>query len=164
MSVDAQEFRNALSRWATGVTVVTTQLDDGRLHGMTASSFSSVSLDPLLVLICVKKTVYAHQCIVESHKFAVNILNTTQVDWGKRFAGMFPEIQNRFEGIAYTTAVTGSPILPDVLGWVDCTLYQTYDGGDHSIFIGQVQAAGSTDNADPLMYFNRMWGKFTPEN
>lgn len=163
MSVDTQTFKQALAQWASGVTVITTCKPDGTPKGMTASAFSSVSLDPPLVLTCIGKKLYTHQLVAEAGFFAVNILGQEHIEWGKRFAGMYPEIEDRFADIAHTTAVTGAPILPNVSGWVDCKLHASYDGGDHTIFVGQVLAAAGTDSSSPLMYFNRSWGTFTPD-
>jgi len=156
MSVDLQQFKNALAHWTTGVTVVTSQLD-GSPVGITASSLTSLSLQPPQVLISVTRKLYTHDAILQSRTFAVSILTAEQLGWGMRFAGMMPEYTDRFEGIRWTTAVTGCAILPDVLGWVDCTLRHTYDGDDHSIFVGEVVAAGFRDDKMPLLYFNRHW-------
>lgn len=159
MSVDPQTFKAVMGQWPSGVTVVTTLDADGPA-GMTASSFSSVSLDPPLVSICIARPLQMHARIEKAGKFAVNILSKDKVDDGRRFAGMLPGVTNRFEGLSTTTAVTGCPLLPGMLGWVDCTLWAKYDGGDHTIFIGQVQAAGIDPTAAPLLYHSRNWGQF----
>jgi flavin reductase (DIM6/NTAB) family NADH-FMN oxidoreductase RutF len=160
MAVDPILFKQALSQWASGVTVVTTLKNGGQPHGMTASSVTSLSLDPPMVLICVAKKLYTHTLLEESGFFAVNILNMDQLDYGKRFAGMYPDMEDRFAGIDYHAEMTGAPILPGVLGWVDCRLTQTYTGGDHTIFLGEVLAAAGPGDHDPLLYFNRQWGSF----
>ncbi|MEZ4735114.1 MAG: flavin reductase family protein [Caldilineaceae bacterium] len=160
--IDPQIFRNTLSHWASGVTVVTTH--DGTQHvGMTASSFSSVSIDPPQILICVAKKLHTHQAIQASGFFAVHILKTTQLEWGMRFAGMIPEVTDRFEGITVQTAITGAPILPDVLGWLDCQLRHAYEGGDHTIFVGEVVASNSNDDGMPLLYYHRHWRQLAEE-
>ena len=155
MGVDVQDFKNALAHWATGVTVVTTRSADRNI-GITASSLTSLSLEPPQILICVGRKLHTHAAILESGIFAVNILNADQVEWGIRFAGRVPEVADRFEDIEFDTATTGCAILPGVLGWLDCTLRHAYDGGDHSIFVGEVVAAGFEPGA-PLLYFNRHW-------
>lgn len=160
--IDPQLFKNNLSHWASGVTVVTTQVGEQRV-GMTASSFSSVSMTPPQILICVAHKVHTHQALTESGFFAVNILNSTQVEWGMRFAGMIPEITDRFAGIAVTTAVTGAPILPDVLGWLDCQVRHAYAGGDHTIFVGEVVAGSNTHTGLPLLYYHRNWRQLAEE-
>lgn len=159
MSVDPQTFKAVLGQWPSGVTVVTTLDADGPA-GMTASSFSSVSLDPPLVSICIARPLQMHARIEKAGKFAVNILSKDKVDDGRRFAGMLPGVTNRFEGVQTTTAATGCPLLPGMLGWVDCKLWAKYDGGDHTIFVGQVLAAGIDPTAAPLLYHSRAWGQF----
>jgi flavin reductase (DIM6/NTAB) family NADH-FMN oxidoreductase RutF len=162
MSVDEATFKNALAQWSSGVTIVTTRLEDGTIKGMTASSFSSVSMKPFLVLVCVARRLYTHRLLEASKIFAVNILGTEHEYWGKLFAGVYPEVEHRWQDIQYKTAVTGSPILPDALGWLDCRLYNQVEAGDHSIFIGEVVAAGNAGNGQPLMYYNRTWGTYSP--
>jgi flavin reductase len=159
MSDSVEQFKQALSNWASGVTIVTTRDVNDMPKGMTASSFASVSLDPLLVLVCVNQSLYTHQLIEQSGFFAVNILSTDQLEWGQVFAGMKPEIEDRFKQINYTTAQTGAPILPGVPGWVDCRVYRADTAGDHTIFLGEVVAAGGSSTGDPLIYARRQWGK-----
>lgn len=161
MSVDVQDFKNALAHWATGVTMVTT-IGDGHPAGITANSLTSVSLQPPQILICVARRLFTHGAIAQSGVFAVNILSADQLEWGKRFAGMVPELSDRFEGIDWTTAKTGCAILPGVLGWLDCRLSHAYDGDDHSIYVGEVLAAGFQSGV-PLLYFNRKWRELADE-
>ncbi len=160
MTIHSTTFKDVMSQFASGVTVITTHTD-GEFHGMTASSFCSVSLDPPLVLVCVAKHVRSHPLIEKSGAFAVNILAIDQLDWGMRFAGMIPEIEDRFAGIEVKAAVTDSPILPGTLGWVDCELRHAYDGGDHTIFVGEAVAGGVSQKDDPLLYYNRAWREST---
>ena len=161
-AVDPQTYKDALSQWSSGVAVVTT-VHEGTPGGLTASSFTSVSLDPPLVLVCVAKDLFAHQLLEGSGVYAVNILSSEQVEWGKLFAGMYPEVEDRFAEIDYETAVTGSPILPGVRSWIDCRVRQAHDGGDHTIFVGNVVAGGTAeDTGAPLGYANRQWGRFAP--
>lgn len=160
--IEPQIFKNVLSHWASGVTIVTT-LDNQQPVGMTASSFSSVSVTPSLISVCIAKKLHTHQAIVNSGFFAVHILNVTQVEWGMRFAGMIPEITDRFEGLAVQTATTGAPILPGVLGWLDCRVYGAYEGGDHTIFVGEVVAGESNDRTAPLLYYHRNWRQLAEE-
>ena len=162
MSIDPEDFKTTMAHWASGVTVLTSH-HDGQRVGITASSFSSLSLEPPRILICVAKRLYTHQVIAQSGVFAVNILNTEQMEWGMLFAGMIPEQGDRFANIDVQTAVTGSPILPGVLTWVDCRLAHAYDGGDHSIFVGDVVAAGTSDTGEPILYYNRTWRTLSPQ-
>jgi len=109
MTVEPQLFRQTMAHWTSGVTVVTT-IVDGVRSGITASSFASLSLQPPQILICVNKKLYTHTAIETSGAFAVNILGVEHLEWGMRFAGMRPELADRFEGIESHTAVTGAPI------------------------------------------------------
>ena len=156
MAVEPQQFKETLAHWASGVTVVTT-LHEGNPVGITASSFSSVSLDPPSVLICVNKRLFTHGAIQENGVFAVNILGEEHLEWGKRFAGMVPEIEDRFAGIECHSEETGCPVFTDALAWLDCRLIHVYDEGDHSIFIGEVLSAGSGKESKPLLYYYRNW-------
>ena len=162
MAIDPQTYKQAMAQWASGVTVVTTRLPDGEIKGMTASSFTSVSINPYLILICVAKKLYTHEVLLQSDVFAVNILNNAQAEIAQIFAGMRPDITDRFGYIGYATSETGSPILSDVAGWLDCKKYQTIDAGDHTIFIGEVVSAYGASDKSPLIYFNRQWGSFAP--
>lgn len=157
--MDAQTFKHVLSRWASGVTVVTTRHNSTPI-GITASAFSSVSVEPPLVLICLAQRLFTHQVIDAGGVFAVNILSAAQAELGKRFAGMYPQVTDRFEGLAVTQAVTGCPILPGVAGWLDCRVKHRYEGGDHTIFVGEVLAAYADEAAAPLLYHHRQWGRF----
>ena len=146
MTIQPSTYKEALSRLASGVTVVTTHYA-GERHGLTASSFNSVCLDPPLVLICVAQHLRSYELIKQSGVFAVSVLRAEQLEWGKRFAGMIPDIDDRFAGIDCSVAETGCPILPNALSWVDCELYRDHDAGDHTIFIGKVLAGGTNDLA-----------------
>ncbi len=156
MTVDPQAFRETMAHWASGVTIITTTLN-GQRTGITASSFASLSLHPPQILVCINQKLYTHQAIEKSGVFAVNLLGVEHLEWGMRFAGMRPEIEDRFQDIACHTAVTGAPILSDALGWLDCTLHHTYAGGDHTIFIGQVVATAARQSGTPILYYNRQW-------
>lgn len=160
--IEPQIFKDILSHWASGVTVVTTMEGQQRV-GMTASSFSSVSVTPSLILVCIAKKLHTHQAITRSGFFAVHILNVTQVELGMRFAGMIPAITDRFQGLATQTAATGAPIISGVLGWLDCRVYGAYEGGDHTIFVGEVMAGESNERTAPLLYYHRNWRQLAEE-
>jgi flavin reductase (DIM6/NTAB) family NADH-FMN oxidoreductase RutF len=165
MPVATQSYKDILARWSSGVTIVTTVYEN-QWKGITVSSFSSVSLTPPLILICLGKKLYTHGLVRSSGVFAVNILTESQLALGKLFAGMHPDIKNRFEGLNCFTAETGSPIIPDTLGWLDCKVVAHHDAGDHTIYIGEVLqvAASVRDDARPLLYHNRKWGVFETNN
>ncbi|HKX83325.1 MAG TPA: flavin reductase family protein [Pyrinomonadaceae bacterium] len=149
MPVTADEFRTALSRFASGVTVVTTKDAAGDLHGITVSAFCSVSLDPPLVLICIEKKAGSHEAMTESGKFAVNFLDATQLSLSERFAA---QITDKFEGPEISLNVDGIPILSGCIANLECSVKQAYDGGDHTVFIGEVEST-IVREGDPLLYF-----------
>lgn len=133
--VDPKAFRNALGQFATGVTVVTTLDKAGNKLGMTANSFSSVSLDPMLVLWSVARTSTSYQEFVEAEKFAIHILNANQKDVSNQFAS---NCEDRFNGVEHSDGIDGVPILNDYSAVFQCTTEHTYDGGDHIIIVGRV--------------------------
>ena len=155
MAIDKDTFKAVMGSWPSGVTVVTGAVGDERL-GLTASAFSSVSLDPPLVSVCVKKGNPAGDLIKRAEAFAVSILSTDQVFWGERFAGFHKDVEDRFEGCETVTKVTGAPILPNSRAYADCKLFATYDGGDHDILVGEV-VDGGADGESPVLYYDRAW-------
>lgn len=153
MPVDQETFRDLMSRWASGITVITSQ-HEGRPHGMTANSFSSLSLNPPLVLVCVGKGKLTHSLVYEHRAFGIHILDSTMQELSDRCAGFRGEDAHWLDDVPSHREVTGAPILNDSLGWMDCTLREALDGGDHTIFIGEIQAAGSREG-EPLLWFRR---------
>lgn len=150
MAIGQDEFRAALGRFASGVTVVTTKDAAGKLHGITVSAFCSVSLDPPLILICIEKATGSHYAFEESGVFIVNILDRTQQHLSEHFASTFPD---KFEGMAYHAGFEGIPVLDDALVSLECRLKKSCDGGDHSIYIAEVENAEIKDGS-PLVYFH----------
>ena len=148
-----QALRKMRGLFASGVTVVTT-VHESQLRGVTVSAFASVSLDPPLILICIANESESREWIAESSMFAVNILSEEQEFLSERFAARAPTVNARFDGVPYHTAITGSPILADSLAWYDCRVEATHDGGDHTIFIGRIEASGfGAEEKRPLVYF-----------
>jgi flavin reductase (DIM6/NTAB) family NADH-FMN oxidoreductase RutF len=158
--VDREAFKTLLAGFASGVTVVTT-LHDGERYGMTVAAFSSVSADPPLVLVCLGNQSRPCAPIRASGRFAVTILARDQVTLGKRFAGMIAGVIDRFEGVECTTAVTGAPILPGGLAWLDCEVDQAHVAGDHTIVVGRVLAGGVRDG-EALCFWNRSFRPIGP--
>lgn len=153
--VSPTEFRRTLSSFATGVTVVTTTVG-GILHGMTANAFASVSLDPLLVLVCVDRAAGMHELLQRAGAFAVTVLAADQIELSVWFATRRrPSGQEQFDGIGWRPApVTGCPVLSEGLAFVDCHLTAVHDGGDHSIFLGKVVDLGSLkQGVEPLIWY-----------
>lgn len=137
-----------MSRFATGVTVVTTRWQD-KLWGMTANGILSLSLDPPLILVSIDRRNQMHASVSGGKIFAVNILTSAQQDVSQRFA---TRGYKDFEGIPLTTAETGAPILEDALAFVDCRLVEILHGGDHDMFIGEI-VAGDVGVGEPLVFY-----------
>lgn len=159
MGISADEFRTALRRWASGVTIVTARVGD-RIHGMTVSAFSAVSLDPALVLVCGDKAANTTPLIAEGGVFAANVLAASQAALSNKFASKKDEWR-RFDGLEWGTLATGAPILPGVLAALDCRLVATHDAGDHLIFVGSVEAIVASEQP-PLVYFEAAYHTLTP--
>jgi flavin reductase (DIM6/NTAB) family NADH-FMN oxidoreductase RutF len=157
--LDTPEFRRILGHWASGVAIVTTRTPDGRVCGLTANAFTSLSLDPLLVLVCIEKNADTHDCVREAGTFAVNILGSDGETLARRFAAW--EVDRKFDGLAHHPEQTGAPVLDEALAWVDCRLVAQHDGGDHTIFVGEV-LAGDAGTGTPLLYYRGGYGRFTP--
>ena len=165
MSVDPEMLRAVMRQWPTGVAVLTAR-HGAQAHGMTVNSFTSISLEPPLVLVCVEQIVRTHALIEKSGSFAISFLREGQAWISDRFAGRDSEHQDRFAGLATYTAVTGAPILADNLGHLDCIVSAGHLAGDHTIFVAEVVSAavgsvgiGSAGQAQagasPLLYFDR---------
>jgi len=150
MSISSQEFRNSLSMFATGVTVVTGSDDEGRHHGITVSAFCSVSLEPPLVLVCIEKNARCHDIFLDSGRFVVNILGEDQEAVSERFA---TQLEDKFDGMDFTVDEDGLPVLDGTIAYVTCELDNAYEGGDHTIFIGRVVRTEVT-GGEPLLYSN----------
>ncbi len=150
MPLDSDLFRSVLGRFASGVTVVTTRDAHDRDHGMTVSAFSSLSLFPPQILVCIDRLASVHDVLMGAEWIVVNILNATQEPLSRRFSHL--EAQSRFEGIGYSRAPHGAPILDDVLAHLECRIVQRLDGGDHTIVVAEVEAADARD-VRPLLYY-----------
>ena len=148
MAIDEAGFRKAMSCFASGVTVVTTELD-GAPHGITVSAFSSLSLQPPLVLVCIEKSTRIHDVIGKAERFAVNILEQGQEEISNRFAS---RSEDRFAGIPLRRGKLGLPLLEQAMALIECRLHASLPGGDHTIFVGEVVAADIRPS-DPLIYY-----------
>lgn len=150
--VDPDEFRTILGHFATGVTVVTAMVD-GEPVGMAANAFSSVSLDPPLVLFCAAKSSSTWPEIEKTGSYAVNILGEHQAEVCRNFATK--PARERFADVAFHTAATGSPILSDSVAFVDCRIEAEHDAGDHTIVVGRVVELGQFQADLPPLLFHR---------
>jgi flavin reductase (DIM6/NTAB) family NADH-FMN oxidoreductase RutF len=152
---DATEFRKVLGQFATGVTIITA-MDGDEPAGVAANSFTSVSLDPPLVLFCVGRTSTTWPRIERARKFAVNILGEHQEELCQLFATRGAD---RFGQVAWHLGVGGSPVLHDVIAYLDCEFWAEYDGGDHIIVVGRVLDLGVDHDAGPLVFFQGKYGR-----
>lgn len=157
-TVDQSAFRGALGRFASGVTVVTTVLD-GVDHAMTASAFTSVSLDPPLVLVCSHKSSRFHDAVLDSGIWSVSILAEEGMAASAWFAHKGRPLDTQFEGIAHHRGDSGAVLLDQSLAWLECTTETVVDGGDHTVLIGAVTGAGVHEEPDdPLLYYRSHYG------
>jgi flavin reductase (DIM6/NTAB) family NADH-FMN oxidoreductase RutF len=157
MSVDPQAIRAMMRLWTTGVTVVTS-VHEGIRAGITVNTFTSVSLEPPLTLVCLHKETFTARTIIEANIFAISILGERQEEIAKQFAGhtSLPEGADRFINVPITTQITGAPILSEAIGWCDCRVSAVHDGGTHWIIVGEILATGRReDDTAPLVYYNR---------
>jgi flavin reductase (DIM6/NTAB) family NADH-FMN oxidoreductase RutF len=148
-ALDERRLRNALGCFATGVTVVTTRTPDGRLEGLTANSFSSVSLDPPLVLWSLRRDAPSRPGFLAGGWFAINVLAAHQADLSRHFATPSPD---KFARLPWLPGLGGCPLLPDCLARFECSTETTVEAGDHLIFLGRVGRASYCDG--PPLLFN----------
>lgn len=149
MAIDPRELRNAMGLFATGVTVITTKDATGKPFGLTANAFSSLSLDPPLLLVCVDKKVDCYTCFDESKVFVVNFLAREQEELSTRFATKGIE---KFEGVSCTLGSLGVPLLDGALAHFECKVAAGYEGGDHTIYTGEIQTMATAD-VKPLLFY-----------
>jgi flavin reductase len=148
----SKDFRSTVGAFATGVTVVTTRGEE-HAYGMTANAFSSVSLDPPLVLVCVIKPSEGCEHIEQNGCFAVNILGEEQEPLSRYFASRDrPRGRDAFREVSHRLGASGSPIIDGALAYLDCRLHTSHSAGDHEIFIGEVLEIGCNADARPLVF------------
>jgi flavin reductase (DIM6/NTAB) family NADH-FMN oxidoreductase RutF len=153
VTVDQAVFREAISHFASGVTVITT-VHDGRQAGMTASAVASLSLDPTLLLVCVNSNLTTHEAIEASRRFVVNVLGEGQDDLALAFAR---RSEDKFAGVALRPG-HDLPVLEDAIAYFVCDVHERFPGGDHSIFTGLVRECGAVHGRRPLVYFRSRFG------
>ena len=146
---DPRTLRDALGCFATGVTVVTC-LNEGKPAGLTVNSFTSVSLEPPLLLVCIAKRAASADALVSASHFAINVLQTGQQPASIRFS---TRDEDRFGTTPWSCGEAGAPILKDSLGVFECERFAVYEGGDHHILVGRVVKASFDASLDPLLYF-----------
>ncbi len=158
MSIDENQLRRTMRHWSTGVSVVSTN-HKGISHGMTVSSFISISLDPQLIAISLMKTSRTHDIVIDAGFFGITILSSAQKKISEIFAGRIAEDENRFEGLETWTMTTGAPLLKGGLAFLDCKVSAVKDFGMNTLIIGEVLAAEVGSGEMPLLYFNQQYHK-----
>ena len=159
MHVNANDFRGVMRRFPTGVTVVAVADAAGEPWGLTVSSFTSVSLDPPLVLVCIGRSSNTHDRIVEAPGFGISVLAAGQANVAIRFA--VDPAEGRFEKIAWEPGPVGYPVIGGAAAWLQCDLHDVLPGGDHSIVLGRVSATGVTGEP-PMVYHEGAFGSVAP--
>jgi flavin reductase (DIM6/NTAB) family NADH-FMN oxidoreductase RutF len=150
MAIEKNELRRVMGHFATGVTVVTSRRSSGELHGLTANAFTSVSLVPPLALVCVDKKAESYPCFEESKIFTVNVLARDQEALSRKFA---VSGGNKFEGVSHKIGANGAPILDGAIAYLECKVTAVIDGGDHTIYIAEVEQAETPREGKPLLFF-----------
>jgi flavin reductase (DIM6/NTAB) family NADH-FMN oxidoreductase RutF len=156
--IEADQFKRVLAHWVTGVTIVTAR-DRDRVHGMTVSAFTAVSLTPPLVLVCADKASNTNPVIAAGGVFAVNILADDQTALSNTFASKQAEAE-RFVGLATDVGATGAPLITGTVANLDCRVVAAHEHGDHMVYVGEVVEARLTDK-EPLLYHSHSYGTFT---
>ncbi len=155
----SEQLRQAMRAWTSGVTVVTAQYNDER-HGMTVSSFTSIALQPPMVIISLQTESRTHRLVSQAGAFAVTILAEDQQAISERFAGRDTEQKDRLAGLETQTLVTGAPLLEGGLAWLDCRVVQTIPVGSNMLFLAEVVAAQQRKPGKPLLYHQRRYGRW----
>ncbi len=154
-------FKELMRRFAAGVTLVTFN-ENKKFGGLTVSSFCSLSMDPPLVLICIDRKIVSHDSLEKTDTFGVNICNSEQGKLAWDFANSKIDKNELIKSLPHTLTELGTPLLDGCLATMECKITQKYDGGDHTIFIGQVEEGKVDENAKPLVYYGSGLGEFKP--
>ena len=156
MPIDSLQFRKVMGTFPTGVTIVTARALDGAPCGLTANAVASVSLDPLLILVCLASASDTHDQVLESGAFAVNLLDARSEALARRFSS--GDRESRFEGLHIREEITGSPVFEEGLGWLDCRVSSVLKAGDHTIVVGRVLACDARAG-EPLVFVRGSFGE-----
>jgi flavin reductase (DIM6/NTAB) family NADH-FMN oxidoreductase RutF len=159
ISMEPRELRNIFGTFATGVTVITMPTKDGGAWGMTANSLTSLSLDPPLILVCIDKSTRTHQHMLDSGVWAVNILAGDQEKVSRIFAMKDQNEERAMTATPYHIGKIGAPIVEGCLSYLECRTYATYDGGDHTIVVGEIEDASvAQPDGQPLLFYKGRYG------
>jgi flavin reductase len=161
-AAEGRRMRDLMARFATGVSVVAAR-HGPLLAGMTANAIASISIDPPLMMASIARRAETHGAIIGSHAFALSVLAADQQELAECFAQpTTADKLKRFCDAAWHEAETGSPILEDALAYFDCRLTARHDGGDHTVFLGEIVAAGYREDADPLLWYGSEYRALAP--
>jgi 3-hydroxy-9,10-secoandrosta-1,3,5(10)-triene-9,17-dione monooxygenase reductase component len=152
VAIDPLQYRSIIGSFATGVTVITTAAD-GEMQGMTANAVTSLSLDPLMLLICVDRASHTHRILEAGGAFTVNILGEHQEDVSRLFAKKAEPERGTLRGQSFRIGKSGAPVLEDCLAFIECRVAEVHSGGDHTIFLGEVVDLGIVKDVPPLLFF-----------
>jgi flavin reductase (DIM6/NTAB) family NADH-FMN oxidoreductase RutF len=161
MPPDPAQMKEVLSCFASGVTVVTT-MHEGAPYGLTVSAFCAVSLSPARVLVCLGNDTDTKPLLERAGRFAVHILGEEHAGLGLRFAKVAADAGDPFTGLGFRSETTGAPVLSECLAWLDCLVESATPAGDHTIFVGAVEAAGLGVEGPPVLYYRRGWRVLHP--
>lgn len=160
MTLDPEKLRHAMRAWTTGVAIVTSIYGDQQ-YGMTINSFTSISLEPPLISVTLKRLTHTHDLVVKSGMFSVTILTSAQKELSDRFAGKMPNLTDRFEGVQTETISLDSPVFRSGMAYFDCNVVSSMPVGENTLFIAEVVDARGEGEGDPLVYHNREYWKLT---
>ena len=158
MTLDPEQLRHAMRAWTTGVAVVTAQ-HAGHRYGMTVNSFTSISLDPPLISVALKRLTHTCELVEKSNEFSITILSSGQKDLSIRFAGKQPNVPDRFAGVPTETLSIQAPLIEDGIAFFNCRVVQAIPVGENTLFVAEVIAARGEGEGDPLVYHNRVYWK-----
>ena len=158
MPLDPEKLRHAMRAWTTGVVIVTS-LYEGQQYGMTVNSFTSISLEPPLICVTLKRLTHTHDLVVKSGMFSVTILTAAQKELSDRFAGKMPTILDRFAGLQTETISLDAPVFKDGMAYFDCRVVNSMPVGENTLFIAEVVDARGEGKGEPLVYHNRVYWK-----
>jgi flavin reductase (DIM6/NTAB) family NADH-FMN oxidoreductase RutF len=158
---DPETLRSAMRSWVAGVTVVTSAYQ-GEQHGMTVSSFTSISATPPMILVSLERGARTHALIQQSGFFGITLLTTQQEALSDRFAGRTGLESDRFSGLETFHLVSESPLLPGGLAHLDCRVVNSFQAGTSTVFLAEVMAAQSAESGEPLVYTNRTYRRLQP--
>ena len=158
MTLDSETLRRAMRAWTSGVTVVTAS-HAGERYGMTVNSFTSISLEPPIIAVTLRKLTHTHALVEGSGEFAITILSVDQGSLSDRFAGKIPDVTDRFEGVETEKLLLEAPLIKGGMAYFNCRVVNAIPVGENTLFLAEVVAVQGEGEGDPLVYHNRVFWK-----